>query len=277
MDRDVTRLFPAPSARMALRGLYLGHGLHKRGSKQRPFVFSNFVSSLDGRIGVTSAGHTTHTVPAAIANPRDWRLYQELAGQADLLVTSGRYFRQSAQGEAQDRLPVGAQDEFADIRNWRLQQGLAAQPDIAIMSASLDIPPQSLQPYRSRRILVITGAAADKTRLRELEQLGVGIILAGNGHQVDGRRMISQLGQSGYRSIYSIAGPAVFTTLLQAGRMDRLYLTLACTLLGGEIYDTLTRGGQLTPPVNMQLAGLCHDPWAPEHAGQLLAYFEPAR
>ena len=89
--------------------------------------------------------------------------------------------------------------------------------------------------------------------------------------------MITRLGQAGYRSIYSIAGPAVFHTLLRAGRIDRLYLTLVCTLLGGNAYDTLIRGEQLVPPVNMRLAGLCHDPHAPANAGQLLACFESSR
>ncbi len=126
-----------------------------------PYVYSNFISSLDGRIAVGESGRATHTVPAAITNPRDWRLYQELAGQADILITSGRFFRQSSVGEAQDILPVGGEPAFADIRRWRIEQGLQAQPDIAIMSGSLDIPPDALQPYRNRRLIVVTGADAD--------------------------------------------------------------------------------------------------------------------
>ena len=117
------------------------------------------------------AHSTTHTVPAATVNPRDWRLYQELAGQADLLVTSGRYFRQCLLGEAQDQLPVGKQAEFSDIRDWRLAQGLREQPDIAILSGSLDIPLAALEPYRHRRILVITGEASDQTRVDALNNI----------------------------------------------------------------------------------------------------------
>ncbi len=274
MDKEVTRLFPPPGARATLHGLYLAHELHKRATDTRPFVYSNFVSSLDGRIGIAGNKRSTHSVPPAIANPRDWRLYQELAAQADLLITSGRFFRQSAIGEAQDRLPVDVQGEFGDILQWRLDQGLQAQPDIAIMSASLDFPPESLVPYQSRRIFVITGNESDSSRAAALQERGIQILSAGSGGRADGDSMISQLAGHGYRSIYSVAGPAVLHTLLEAGRLDRLYLTFACTLLGGDNYDTLTHGRQLEPAANMPLAGLYHDPWAPEGCGQILAYFD---
>jgi len=43
-------------------------------------------------------------VPDSVANPRDWRLFQELAAQADVLVMSARHLRELAAGAAQDSL-----------------------------------------------------------------------------------------------------------------------------------------------------------------------------
>lgn len=274
-QEPVIRLHPAPHENLRLEGLYLEHQLHTCGNADRPFVYSNFITSLDGRIALGESGRTTHTVPTAITNPRDWRLYQELAGQADLLITSGRFFRQSSIGEAQDILPVGGQPAFADIRRWRIKQGLRAQPDIAIMSASLDIPLAALQPYRSRRLIVVTGAGADRDKARLLEDNGIEVMHAGPGLQVEGRQMIEQLGATGYRSLYAVAGPAVFGTLLHARVVNRLYLTFACKLLGGYVFDTLTRGEPLVPAQGMQLRSLYHDSFAPAGAGQLFAMFEP--
>lgn len=276
-QNSVNRLHPAPYEQVQLEGLYLDHRLHRRGQRGLPCVYSNFITSLDGRIAVGESGHTTHTVPAAITNPRDWRLYQELAGQADILITSGRFYRQSSIGEAQDILPVGSQPAFADIRRWRIEQGLQAQPDIAIMSGSLDIPLDALQPYRERRLIVVTGAGASGNKVQTLQDHGIEIIRAGAGRRVDGRLMVEHLVASGYRSLYAIAGPAVFGTLLQARVVDRLYLTLACTLLGGYVFDTLTRGEPLVPPQGMRLGSLYHDPLAPAGAGQLFAMFEAGR
>jgi len=258
MQTPVTRLYPAPGGQHPLEGLYLQHQLHAKGQLENPYVYSNFITSLDGRISLGNEDNTTHTVPAATVNPRDWRLYQELAGQADLLITSGRYFRQSLIGEAQDQLPVGNQAEFADIREWRLTQGLSPQPDIAILSGSLEIPIASLEPYRHRRILVITGETSDQTRVDELLASGIEVIRAGSGNRVDGHRMISQLATLGYQSV-----------------INRLYLTIAQQLLGGEVFDTLTRGPQLAPARGMSLISLYHDPYAPAGAGQLLGVFEP--
>ena len=273
IQAQVSRLFPAPGGQHTLEGLYLQHQLHRQ--HKVPFVYSNFITSLDGRISLGNKDNTTHTVPDATVNPRDWRLYQELAGQADLLITSGRYFRQSLIGEAQDQLPVGSQAEFTDIREWRLEQGLPAQPDIAILSGSLEIPVEALEPYRHRRILIITGEASDQTRVDALQASGIEVVRAGNGTRVDGGRMISHLATLGYRSIYAIAGPDVFYTLLKANIIDRLYLTIAQQLLGGESFDTLTRGPQLTPARGMALVSLYHDPYAPDGAGQLFGVFEP--
>ena len=275
MQTPVTRLYPATGEQYPLEGLYLQHHLHLKGQSGTPFIYSNFITSLDGRIALGSSDSTTHTVPGATVNPRDWRLYQELAGQADLLVTSGRYFRQSLLGEAQDQLPVGKQAEFSAIRKWRLAQGLREQPDIAILSGSLDIPLAALEPYRQRRILVITGDASYPTRIDALQSSGIEVLRAGSGTVVDGSRMTAELAALGYRSIYAIAGPEVFYTLLDAKVINRLYLTIAQQLLGGEDYDTLTRGPLLTPAQGMSLISLHHDPYAPANAGQLFAVFEP--
>ncbi|MDX1698522.1 MAG: dihydrofolate reductase family protein, partial [Thiohalobacterales bacterium] len=239
MDETITQLFPATVQDVVLKGLYLEHALHSRGRDDHPFVYTNFITSLDGRIAITGEDRSTHQVPLSITNLRDWRLYQELAGQADILVTSGRYFRQSEAGEAQDILPVGNQPDYADIREWRQAQGLRSQPDIAIMSGSLDIPLETLEPYRQRRIIVVTGSEADPARVQRLEKAGIRLMIAGDDRRVDGRQMIDQLASAGYRSIYAIAGPEVFHTLLAGGTIDRLYLTLACQLLGGSDYDTL--------------------------------------
>jgi len=275
MQTPVTRLFPLAGEQQPLEGLYLQQQLHTKGQPNRPFVYSNFITTLDGRIAIGVSNRSTHTIPATTGNPRDWRLYQELAGQADLLITSGRFYRQSVIGEAQDILPVDRQPAFADIRDWRMNQGLRAQPDIAILSGSLDIPLTALEPYRERRILVITGEAADPTRLKRLQEHGIEVIHAGADTQVDGSMMIPELAARGYRSIYAIAGPAVFHTLLQARVVDRLYLTITQQLLGGDVFDTLVKGPLLAPVQGMQLVNLYHDPYAPANAGQLFGIFEP--
>ena len=276
MSNNLQQLYPPPSSPLPLPlpRLYLEHPLHRLTADATPLVYSNFITSLDGRIALPRPGQASHGVPAAIGNARDWRLYQELAAQADLLITSARYFRQYASGEAQDTLPVSTGERFADLRAWRLEQGLSAQPDIAVFSASLDIPQAALQAYNTRRVHVLTGQNADAAKIAALRAQGIEVHLAGAGTNVEGALAIQTLHQLGYRRIYVIAGPAVFHTLVRAGVLQRLYLTLAHRILGGEDFDSLTWGSELQPAPQLRLRSLFYDAYAPDDAGQLLTCYD---
>lgn len=277
MHGDLLQLFPPPapeSASLPLERLYLQHPLHRIADDRTSLVYSNFITSLDGRIALPRPDQASHGVPPAIGNSRDWRLYQELAAQADLIITSARYFRQFACGEAQDHLPVGPGERFADLRQWRLDQGMGAQPDIAVFSASLDIPESAIHAYRERRLHVLTGEAADPARCSRLRTAGAEVHQVGSGATVDGARAIAALHALGYRHIYAVAGPSVFHSLVSAGVLQRLYLTFAHCLVGGEDFDTLSWGSELQPATRARLRSLFYDAQAPQDAGQLLACYD---
>jgi len=270
----ILELYPNSGHRHPLRNLYLGHQGGIPDVDTEPFIYSNFISSLDGRIAVPGPGRHTHQVPPAIANARDWRLFQELAAQADLLITSARYFRQAADAETQAELPVGLSDAFEDLRAWRLERGLTPQPDVAIFTASLDIPPKTLETYRDRRIFIVTGRKADSARLDRLTRhTHVEAITCGDGDRVDAHSLRAQLGQRGYRRIYAIAGPAVFHTLVNGGALDRLYHTTAHCLLGGTEFDTFVWGEEFPTAAALPLRSMYLDTVSPPGCGQTLAIY----
>jgi riboflavin biosynthesis pyrimidine reductase len=273
MADNILELYPNPGQRHSLRGLYLGQ-LAGLPPSDLPFIYSNFIASLDGRIALPSPQHHTHQVPPAIANPRDWRLYQELAAQADLLITSARYFRQAADAESQAELPVGAGEAFDDLRAWRIEHGLAPQPDVAVFSASLDIPLQTLDYYRDRKLFLVTGEQADPAKLAQLTaDGGMQLIQCGAGREVDAGTLRARLGQLGYRRVYAIAGPSVLHTLIQGQSLDRLYHTTAHCILGGTEFDTFVWGEQLKPAFPLPLRAMYLDPDAPAGCGQTLAVY----
>jgi riboflavin biosynthesis pyrimidine reductase len=257
----VKRLYPGPQRDIALKGLYL-HGTEP--GNQDPLVYTNFITSLDGRIAIDKPAAHTHGVPDMITNPRDWRLYQELAARADVLLVSGRYIRELAQETAQAGLPLSAAPEFSDLHTWRKQQGLSAQPAVVILSASLDLPPAGMHSLSDRRVYVATGEEAPVEAVNRIERAGINVIQAGRGRQVDGSWLVQRLRQSGYKSIYSIGGPQVLEILLRSRVLDRLYLTQVFRLIGGMSYDTLLDGELLTPPTDFELHALYYD----EHGGE---------
>lgn len=265
LDAPVLRVYPAPPTELALRGLYLGHGLHQAASA-RPLVYTNFITSLDGRIALYDAHKKTSRVPEATANGRDWRLFQELAAQADVVISTARYLRQVAVQQAQDVPPLSSDAPYADLHTWRREQGLSPQPAIAIVSASLDIPQEGLAALTGRTVHIFTGAKANRQRVEQLQNAGIDVHQAGPEREVEGKALVQALAALGFKSVYSVAGPQILHTLLTADVVDRLYLTFSHTLLGGEKFSTLVSGKRLQPPPRMRLRSLYHDATGPQQS-----------
>ncbi|MCB8985888.1 MAG: dihydrofolate reductase family protein [Ardenticatenaceae bacterium] len=276
MLNTVIQLYPLPAAERPLTNLYLHHNLRRLNqSSGLPFVYANFVVSLDGRIAIPHpAGHSL-TVPKAIANDRDWRLFQELTAQADIIISSGRYLRDYADGRAQEILQTD-DPRFADLRTWREEQGLAPLPDLAIISGSLNFPIPDILTAAGRRVVIFTTANPDPQRVRELETHAGQVIVAGDDITVDGAQMVQSLHDLGYRTIYSAAGPRVLHLLLQSGVLNRLYLTYANRLLGGFPFAAIVEGQTFPTAVGMTLHSLYHDPQALDGLGQLFAAYNHA-
>lgn len=272
--RSVMQLFPLPAAERPLTGLYLGHQLRQLARPTgRAFVYSNYITSLDGRIAVPHPEKPGLTVPQQVANDHDWRLFQELAAQADVIITSGRYLRDYADGRAQEILQVADDPRFADLLAWRLDHGLPPLPDLAVISGSLDFPVPAALTEGQRRVVVFTVESADKTRRVALEKQTGQVFVAG-AESVQGTLLVSKLTELGYQTVYNATGPKVLHLLLADDVLDRLYLTYAHRILGGDPFATMVDGPLLTPPIGMILQALYLDPHGLEGAGQLFTTYQ---
>ncbi|MCL4804652.1 MAG: dihydrofolate reductase family protein [Anaerolineae bacterium] len=270
----IWQLYPMPTREISLAGLYLSHELRQIAADlDRPFVYTNYVTSIDGRIAIPRPEGKGMMVPKDTANDRDWRLFQELAVQADVIISSGRYLRDYAEGKAQEILRVYDEPRFADLGRWRADRGLPPYPDLAVVSGSLDfsIPPFLTQ--SGRKVVVVTHDASHRERRIRLEQDAGKIILAGEA-DVSGRQAIDALGALGYRTIYMATGPRVHHLLLTDNILDRLYTTVAHRLLGGEPFSSLVEGDLLRPAVGMRLHALYFDPHALGGLGQQYTCYE---
>ncbi len=265
----VLQLFPGQQRQRKLHGLYLDLNLQQQTEPGELLIYSNYIVSLDGRISLGLGHSDERQVPDDIINDRDWRLYQELAAQSDVVIASARYFRQLAKGEAQDLLPVGKGPEYADLLTWREKSGLKPQPDVVIISNSLDIPVASLSLLADRRVLVFTGSAASRSSISRLEATGAELFVT-NSPEVRGAALKGILIEQGYRSAYMIAGPQVHRTLISDHVLDYLFLTTRLRLIGGENFDTIM-AGEIGGVADMQLCSLYLD--QSEATAQLFAQF----
>lgn len=273
--KNLMRIFPPPAADVALRGLYLSEPFAPPAARTASFVYANFIASLDGRISLPDPRASRRSVPAAIANGRDWRLFQELAACADALLTSGRHVR--AQSHLSTRsFPISAEHEYEDLVRRRGALGLKPQPAIVIVTASVDLPPLTPLLESGRSVYVATGAAADPLKVAAVESQGVRILVAGDGTRVEGRKLVDALAREACRNVALIAGGEVLDALIVDGVLDRLYLTLACRLVGGLAFDTLLTGPALAQAARFTLKALHYDAQGaePSDVEQLFAIFD---
>jgi riboflavin biosynthesis pyrimidine reductase len=188
MSAQILELYPNSGATRDLDGTYLAHDLRTLGTRAQPFVYANFVSSLDGRIAVVEAHTGESYVLEELTSGHDWRLFQELQAQADCMVTHGGYLRALAARKFDDILQVGVAKQALDIGRWRQARGLSRQPAIAIVSRTLDFPiPPSLEQHEQPvHIITVRGAPAD--RVASWRDHGCEVAFAGTAYQRKARR-----------------------------------------------------------------------------------------
>jgi riboflavin biosynthesis pyrimidine reductase len=255
-----------------LAGLYLGLRLQERGSPQRPWIYANFLSSLDGRIAV-GEDEAEMTVPKAMTSANDFRLLQELQAQADCLVVHGAYLRALAAGRLGNVLQIGQRDSGADLAGWRQDNGLSPQPAIAIVSASLDFPmPDSIREF-GQSCFIATGGAAGRQRMAYWRNQGHEILVTGQDHWVEAASLVQELARRGYRSVYLGSGPRLLESMVRGGCLDSLFHTSTHQLLGGEPAVTMISGPLLGVAGNLRLRSLYYDPAEPDGAGQFFAHY----
>lgn len=270
---NLIKYYPEPVEQLPLKGTYLGHNIRQQTKNlNHSYVYANFVTSLDGRIAVQRQDGESLTVPKKIANERDWRLFQELAAQADLIISSGRYLREWAAGRAQEILQVD-DPRFVDLSQWRASQGLSPQPDIAIISGSLNFPIPDVLTAGGRKVVVFTVANPDPKRVEEIETHAGQVYIAGE-KKVKGNQLVETLNQLGYQAVYSAAGPKILHMLLADRVLNRLYLTHVNRILGGQHFSTIVDGYLFEQPINFRLSHLYYDPVGVDGFGQIFSTYD---
>jgi riboflavin biosynthesis pyrimidine reductase len=119
---------------------------------------------------------------------------------------------------------------------------------------------------------VFTTANSDPRRVAEIEAENIPVIIAGENN-VAGGQMVQSMTELGYKTIYSAAGPQVLHLLLEDSVLDRLYLTFANRLLGGQPFSSAVEGELLSPAIDMTLNTVYFDPYGLDGIGQLFVSY----
>ncbi len=270
MQKNLLRLYPQPGEKSTITGLYLAHQVHKLGVADSPFVYANFLSSLDGRIALEDVSQNTTYIPKHLTTASDFRLFMELHAQADCLITHGGYMRALGEGRLGNILQV----RDKDLVEWRYNNGLKAQPAVVIASASLNFPIHKSLKEHEQTVYIAPGKNADPDRIRYWQNLDYPILITGANRMVQGAPLIHELRSLGYKCIYLIAGPQMLDTIVREKQLSRLYLTITHQLIGGKDFRTLLTGGMLGPEGNLILKSIYYESYLPPGSGQFFMQFD---
>jgi riboflavin-specific deaminase-like protein len=245
------RLLPEPgtvTAEEVLDGLELAD----LAPDHRPYVVLNMVATADG---VAAVAHHT----AAISNPADRQLFHELRAHVDAVLVGAGTVRTERYG----RLVRDPQR-----RARRVARGLEADPLAIVVSHGLSLTPDlPLLADRDSRVVVLTasdaelvGCAAQVSYLRP-EPDG----------EVDLAVMLARLRtEHGVRSVLCEGGPNLNASLLPAGLIDELFLSIAPVLAGTAGSLSIVDRAPLPHPQPLTLL------WLLESDGQLFARYRLA-
>ncbi len=229
------RLLPEPglvTAAEALENLKL----EELAPQHRPYVVLNMVATVDGAAAVAQRSDP-------ISNPADRQLFHELRGHVDAVLVGAGTVRTERYG----RLVRDPQR-----RERRVARGLAPDPLAVVVSHRLALTPDlPLLANPHSRVVVVTASDA------ELPGCAAQVGYLRSEPEVDLAAMLSRLRtEHGVRSVLCEGGPNLNASLLPAGLVDELFLSIAPLLAGSAGSLSIIGQAPLVEPVGLDLISL---------------------
>lgn len=211
------------------------------GSRSRPYVLLNMVSTADGR--ATLGGRS-----GAIGGEADRELFHGLRTTVDAVMVGAGTLR----AERYHRL---VRDERAI--EARRRRGLAEQPLACIVSGRLALDGEiPLLADPGAHVAILTSSEAS---LPEECRAEIDYVRAARDGLLDLVSALSELRERlGVRSVLCEGGPHLNSQLLADGLVDELFLSLSPKLAGGDVTSEALRilsGPELDPPATLELVG----------------------
>lgn len=199
----------------------------------RPYTAVNMVSTIDGKV-VIGGPDTTRLIGSAT----DHYLMVRIEAQADAVLLGAGIIREDNPGYPR---VTGA------MREKRAARGLRPDPLWIVISRRGEFSgtPKAFSGGPDTSLLVLS-ETPDASRRAILEQQTRVAVLPGPA--VDALAMGRFLREEyGIKRMVCLGGPMLNATLLEAGAVDELFLTLAPKLQGGQRHATLVEGRGFAP------------------------------
>jgi riboflavin-specific deaminase-like protein len=197
----------------------------------RPFVYLNMASSVDGKITSSAREYPKMT------SRHDRESMDRLRAEADAILVGARSIRDD--------------NPMLHVRSERMQQyrRSLSKPDSllrVLVTSSLQLDPESrfFEEPGERTPIIATVERAPATRLAALE--GKAEIWQLGRERVDLSRLLERLKERGVERLLAEGGGILNWALIEQDLVDELYVTIAPTLLGGQEAPTMIEGAGLS-------------------------------
>jgi riboflavin biosynthesis pyrimidine reductase len=190
-----------------------------------PRLYANFVSSLDGVVAIPDELQSSHLIGGG--NEADRFGMGLLRACADAVLIGAGTLRGSPRSRwtAEHAYPPAA-ELYAEVRRRR---GRPPQPTLAVLTASGSIDPQ--HPGLAERTLVLTSENGAAQLGRRLPGSAT-VVPIGCTAPLEPAAAIEALRAGGHELILCEGGPTVLGSLVDAGLIDELFLTISPLLAG---------------------------------------------
>lgn len=200
----------------------------------RPYVYSNFVLSRDGRVSFNEPGHMSGANVSGFDEHDRW-LMALLRARADAIVMGDNTLRIEPEHlwTAEFIFPADA-EAFAALRKL---EGRAASPLQVFLSLEGDIDVGAARVFAQDGLhVVVATTSRGATRLRALPATAARFdILELGDRAVDVRALLAALHDTyGVGTALCEGGPRAYGSMLAAGCVDDEFLTLSPLVVGAE-------------------------------------------
>lgn len=174
----------------------------------------NFIASLDGAVEIEGRS-------GPLGGPVDRSAFAAMRAVADVVLVGAGTARAENYG------PVTV---APDVAGRRLQRGQSPRPTLAVVTRRGDLDRRSRLFGGEDRVLVLT---TDEVEAGRPDLSEVAEVVSCGRSEVEVDRVVGELRRRGLGRILCEGGPALARTLLGAGVVDELCLTISPVVLGG--------------------------------------------
>lgn len=208
----------------------------KNPSKKKAFgevVSINMAATIDGKIAGKERGFVK------LGSDYDSKRMSEIRAEHDAIVMGARTFQ---------AYPKPLLVRGKELLEKRMREGLSPQPATVVVSGRLSLPRSAAfeDATEYRRIVFCSSSASPVVKAR-LERAGVQVI-QWPGRRPAPRFILDRLRALGFPRVLLEGGGELNATFFEAGLVDRIFLTLCPSVLGGRESPTIFEGRGLPMP-----------------------------